>query len=153
MLKSIRIQNFKSYKDSTLELSPFTVLIGANASGKSNAIEALRFLSILANGQKLSSFKYTVLNKDGGIRGGIDKLMFRHSNSCEFECSFDSEDSQILNIGLGIEDDELHIQSEKLSQKKRHIPLYEIKHQSKSDITISYDNFAKGKQKKRPHLL
>ena len=45
MLSSFTIQNFKSYRDATLKLAPLTVLIGANASGKSNAIEGLRLLS------------------------------------------------------------------------------------------------------------
>ena len=40
MLSSVTIEGFKSYRKATL-----TVLIGANASGKSNAIEALRLLS------------------------------------------------------------------------------------------------------------
>jgi predicted ATPase len=35
-------------------------LIGANAAGKSNAIAALRLLSWLAQGQKLSSIQYAV---------------------------------------------------------------------------------------------
>ena len=49
---SITIKNFKSYKEATLPLSPLTLLIGANASGKSNAIEAFRFLSWVAGGER-----------------------------------------------------------------------------------------------------
>lgn len=42
-LKSIRIKNFKAIKDSgTIKLSPLTVFIGNNGSGKSSVIEALR---------------------------------------------------------------------------------------------------------------
>ena len=37
MLNAFRFQDFKSYRDATLPLGPLTVLIGANASGKSNA--------------------------------------------------------------------------------------------------------------------
>lgn len=44
LLTSITIRNFKSYKEATLPLAPLTLLIGANASGKSNAVEALRLL-------------------------------------------------------------------------------------------------------------
>lgn len=44
MLKRIRIQNFKSLADVTLELDPLTVLIGRSGTGKSNFVEALRFL-------------------------------------------------------------------------------------------------------------
>lgn len=44
MLRSIRLQDFKSFADEEVELSPLTVLVGANASGKSNLLDALRFL-------------------------------------------------------------------------------------------------------------
>jgi len=44
MLKRIRIQNFKSLADVTVELDPLTVLIGQSGTGKSNFVDALRFL-------------------------------------------------------------------------------------------------------------
>jgi predicted ATPase len=44
MLKKIRLTNFKSFVDEEVELSPLTLLVGANASGKSNFLDALRFL-------------------------------------------------------------------------------------------------------------
>lgn len=151
MLKSIKIQNFKSYKDATFELSPFTVLIGANASGKSNAIEALRFMSILANGQKLSSLPFSTFNKEGGIRGKISQLMYRGSTECEFTCEFDNDDYESLYMKLSYHDDELHIVDESVSSSKRKIPLYRIKELSEgvysSDVIVSYDNFTKGSKK------
>jgi len=48
MINSILIKNFKSYKEAEIHLSPLTLMIGANASGKSNAVEALSLLSWLA---------------------------------------------------------------------------------------------------------
>ncbi len=44
LLSSIRIQNLLSLKDVDLPLKPLNVLIGPNASGKSNLIEAIRLL-------------------------------------------------------------------------------------------------------------
>lgn len=58
MLSSFTIENFKSYREATLKLAPLTVLIGANASGKSNAIEALRLLSWIAAGNRLGALRY-----------------------------------------------------------------------------------------------
>lgn len=44
-LDSVHINHFKSLSDITLDnLSPITLVIGANAAGKSNLIDALRFL-------------------------------------------------------------------------------------------------------------
>ena len=48
MFKSLRLERFKNFKDATLELGPFTVLIGSNASGKSDVRDAFRFLHGIA---------------------------------------------------------------------------------------------------------
>lgn len=50
MITRVRVQNFKSLKDVSVELTPFTVLIGPNNSGKSNFLSALRFLSATVRG-------------------------------------------------------------------------------------------------------
>jgi predicted ATPase len=44
MLKSLHLKNWRSIRDATIEFSPITVLIGANASGKTNILDALYFL-------------------------------------------------------------------------------------------------------------
>lgn len=44
MLKKITIKNFKAIRSLTLELTPLTVLIGENSSGKSTVLQALDFL-------------------------------------------------------------------------------------------------------------
>ncbi|NTV46851.1 MAG: AAA family ATPase, partial [Chlorobiales bacterium] len=38
-IKSIRVSNFKSFKELELPLNHFNVLIGANAAGKSNFLQ------------------------------------------------------------------------------------------------------------------
>lgn len=48
-INKIRISNFKSFKDLELELGNFNVLIGANASGKSNFIQIFKFLRDIAS--------------------------------------------------------------------------------------------------------
>ena len=48
-IKKIRVTNFKSFKDLEVELGNFNVLIGANASGKSNFVQIFKFLSDMAN--------------------------------------------------------------------------------------------------------
>lgn len=49
MLTRIEIDGFKSFEGLKLDLQPFTVIAGPNASGKSNFFDALRFLSRLAS--------------------------------------------------------------------------------------------------------
>ena len=44
MIRRIRIQNFRSLVDVTVDLNPLTVLIGRSGTGKSNFVHAIRFL-------------------------------------------------------------------------------------------------------------
>ena len=44
MITSLRLKDFKNFADETLRVGPFTVIVGANASGKSNIRDAFRFL-------------------------------------------------------------------------------------------------------------
>lgn len=56
MIRSIRFQNYKALRDATLPLERFTLLVGANGTGKSSVLEALCALgSNLFLPHKLSS--------------------------------------------------------------------------------------------------
>ena len=48
MLTRIEIDGFKTFEGFSLDLRPFTAIVGPNASGKSNLFDALRFLASLA---------------------------------------------------------------------------------------------------------
>ncbi|MBD3181915.1 AAA family ATPase, partial [Candidatus Poribacteria bacterium] len=43
-ISKIRVKNFKSFRDMEIELGDLSVLIGANASGKSNFVQLFKFL-------------------------------------------------------------------------------------------------------------
>ncbi len=43
-IKNIKIANFKSFKNLEVEFGRFNVLIGGNASGKSNFVQIFKFL-------------------------------------------------------------------------------------------------------------
>ncbi len=49
IIKRIEITNFKSFKELKVDLGKFNVLIGANASGKSNFVEIFKFIRDIAN--------------------------------------------------------------------------------------------------------
>lgn len=98
---SITIKNFKSYKDATLPLSPLTLLIGANASGKSNAIEAFRFLSWVAGGERLSTLKNRVNDSDKVVRGSTRDLAFNDTDvfSLVFQIEDGVEYEGVFSVG------------------------------------------------------
>ncbi len=54
MIKHIRIQNFRSLVDVSVDLDPLTVLIGRSGTGKSNFVEAIRFLRELLTVRSVS---------------------------------------------------------------------------------------------------
>lgn len=76
MLKKLILENWKSFRYAELPIDPLTVLIGTNASGKSNALEALDFLKHIASGQSIESV--IVGNSETSIlRGGVDWVSFK----------------------------------------------------------------------------
>ena len=54
MITSLRLADFKNFEDETLRIGPFTVIVGANASGKSNIRDAFRFLHGIGRGYTLA---------------------------------------------------------------------------------------------------
>ena len=63
MLTRIEIDGFKTFDNLKVDLDPFTVLVGPNASGKSNFFDAIRLISRLATGDLRTAF--------GGLRGEV----------------------------------------------------------------------------------
>lgn len=68
MITKIEINGFKSFIDFEMEFTPFTIIAGTNASGKSNLFDALRLLSSLASSDLRSAFSFPEQ------RGSIDEL-------------------------------------------------------------------------------
>jgi predicted ATPase len=77
MFTRIRLTDFKSFVDEQVDLAPLVFLVGANASGKSNFIDAFRFLQGLTFDMTVSE----LLNGEHrvgpdpwpGIRGGAQE--------------------------------------------------------------------------------
>ena len=71
MLKELILHRWKSFDNATLYIDPLTILIGANASGKSNTLDALLFLQRVASGVGI----FQAINGDvnlSPIRGGME---------------------------------------------------------------------------------
>jgi len=56
MITKIEIDGFKSFRNFSMDFSPFTVIAGINASGKSNLFDALELLSRLADNDLKAAF-------------------------------------------------------------------------------------------------
>lgn len=82
MIKKIRVRNFLSLKDVTLELGINNVVVGPNMSGKSNLIDCFRFLTTMVT---------QGLNKAFLDRGGF------------YEVAWKGGDDSRIYVGLTIE--------------------------------------------------
>lgn len=76
MIEKLRLQDFKSFRDVTVPFGRLTLIVGANAAGKSNLRDALRLLKGLGAGFGLADVVSGRYLHGGetqwrGIRGGI----------------------------------------------------------------------------------
>ena len=71
ILSEIKIKNFKSIKDVTFELSAFTPLVGYNNAGKSNILEAIKWL---LRKSTLSDNQFNDVNEPIEIEGEISGI-------------------------------------------------------------------------------
>ena len=79
MITSLRLVNFKNFADETLRVGPFTVIVGANASGKSNIRDAFRFLHGIGRGYTLAEIMGGKYGEGAyvewiGIRGAMGEI-------------------------------------------------------------------------------
>ncbi len=127
MIRYLRLKNFKSHKDTVLEISNLTVLCGANAVGKSSAIQALLLLreSFLAN----SNFDYLDL-KSNPINIGTAQdaiYQFAEKNEVGFEIktddlelaySFESKDSELSKTLMNRPENVIHYSNKEVLKKE-----------------------------------
>ena len=155
MLTSLRIQNFKAWKDTgTIRLAPLTVIFGANSAGKSSL------------GHLLLALKQTVLSADRKRPlhlGDENSLVELGAFS---ECIYNHDLSQALRFDLGwqlpskmeVRDpisqskfagDELHLSVQLLADKSEQPRVqqltYELRQQDQVELAIEYLRNAQGK--------
>jgi predicted ATPase len=151
--------DFKGFRQAGLNLfQPVSLLVGKNASGKTNAIEAIELLANLAHGRPL--YEITDVGRGGPdtfeLRGGLPGCPRVGGKS--FQLGFDRaymrfEDSQqevAYRITVSI-DPHPRIVAESLSIGAR--TLFDAHTKSAADLdilTVQYDNFARGGNK--PHV-
>ncbi len=106
MIKKLMLKNFKSFRESTIALGPLSIILGANASGKSNFVDALRFLQGCARGlalTKIFSGKW-----EGGqqvwsaIRAGENEAfnLLEKVQSFSMSLNWELSDSTASQIGM-----------------------------------------------------
>ncbi|GAX44458.1 ATPase-like protein [Tolypothrix sp. NIES-4075] len=93
MLKKLVLENWKSFRYAELPIDPLTVLIGTNASGKSNVVEALEFLQRIIRGESIEA----ALAGDKtfpSIRGGVEWAALKPETQFTLKALVQGEDDQ-----------------------------------------------------------
>jgi predicted ATPase len=93
MIKELHLKNWKSFGDTILYIEPVTVLMGLNASGKSNAIDALLFLQRSIR----KDFSTIFVNDEGKniIRGGYEDATKHKEKNFTFGVLFGKDDGDL----------------------------------------------------------
>jgi len=145
--------DFKSFEDATLDTwKPFTVLIGKNGSGKSNAIEGVELLAELAHGRPL--YEISDIGRGAGsfqIRGGLPACPRTGKNAfgLRFSSGLEHDRYQVwlMEYELFVQPlPEPRIQKERLTIGGRVIFDAQLKSGS-GILSVKYDNFARGPNK------
>ncbi|HUE73911.1 MAG TPA: AAA family ATPase [Pirellulaceae bacterium] len=95
-LRRVKIRHYKSIGHCAVDLGPVTMLVGRNGSGKSNFLDALRFI---ADGLQTS------LDHAIKSRGGIDEVRRRstgHPHNFAIELSFDVDEWNVATYAFEI---------------------------------------------------
>ena len=147
MIKSVRVINWKSYEDSILYIDPLTILIGTNASGKSNVVDGLIFLSRIAKGVGI----YQAINGDMAIkalRGGVDWVCRQGHDIFSIETIVEIEGIEYLyDISVKVKPAAAQIIQERLVKKgKKDIENFhtELIDENDSNIPVTYWTNGKG---------
>lgn len=108
MITEISLYNWKSFERSKLLIDQITFLIGTNASGKSNIVDALLFLSRLSTGERLAEVCKN-------IRGGIDQIIRRGCESARISVTFKVSNTKYrYSITFSVDKAEAYVNEESL---------------------------------------
>ncbi len=137
MFKKLTLQNWKSFRYAELPIDSLTILIGTNASGKSNVVDAFEFLKRVSEHQII---EHILIGGEGvkPIRGSLE--LFSHKLSNEFTLALLSEDSETEGKSVDLEY-EITVQTSPSLQPKSvsliKISIGEDGNQSKQPIAVN----------------
>ena len=121
MITSLRLVDFKNFADETLRAGPFTVVVGTNASGKSNIRDAFRFLHGIGRG-------YTLAEIIGGkfssgsqvwapIRGALNEIVRFGQSGFVLEVGLKIGEDK-ARYSIGVEHDKGNMSGFRLAEEK-----------------------------------
>lgn len=145
MITELRLRNWKSFFDATLYIDPITVIIGTNASGKSNIFDALKLLSALAS-------PIDIMDIAKNVRGGAEGIIRRGEQMCNLTITMEgnkSSEQLIYEVALAFDNQRnIYIKDESLilATTKKNLVMFERKELDKMNKSlISVALYTEGK--------
>lgn len=126
MITELRLRNWKSFFDATLFIDPITVIIGTNASGKSNIFDSLKLLSALAS-------PIDIMDIAKNVRGGAEGIIRRGEQMCNLTITMEGDKSSeqlIYEVALALDEQRnIYIKDESLilATTKKNLVMFERK--------------------------
>ncbi|WP_270736611.1 AAA family ATPase [Streptococcus anginosus] len=151
-LKNIKLENFKSFEgQNVFHVEELTTIIGLNASGKSNIIEALSILSKVSQDTLITNVLNNTNTTILPVRGGAQGCLRGTKKTFGLGCTVEKEEKELeYFIKFKVEDsDRVFVEEESLFEIKNREKslIYKTVKNSKSiaDINVEYDNKKRGK--------
>lgn len=156
MISSITLSNFKSYRRAELPLAPLSLLIGANASGKSNAIEAIRLLYWISGVPRLDFLLEGRAGTEAPARGifqSLAPMAYGDGDTFGVGCRTDWRDPggsgtwDRFAIELQVAPWGLRVVGETIEGPDSPVPLYTVATPAEGageELQVQYHNFARG---------
>ena len=135
MITELRLRNWKSFFDATLFIDPITVIIGTNASGKSNIFDALKLLSALAS-------PIDIMDIAKNVRGGAEGIIRRGEQMCNLTITMEGDKSSeqlIYEVALAFDDQRniyIKVESLILATTKKNLVMFERKEQDEMNKSL-----------------
>lgn len=141
-LHRVELTRFKSHRDQSLTLEPVTLLVGRNGSGKSNVLDALSLLALIADERDVGDLERGD-QEVAGLRGGLSGAAPFGRGPVAVGCHTTTTEGIDLSLQIRLDPDLSEISSENLILTRRNgnkIVLVDAERQSKaggiSDVRV-----------------
>lgn len=141
-LTALRLGAFKSHTNQQLTLEPITLLVGRNASGKSNVLDALSLLALLADERDVSALERGD-QEVAGLRGGLSGSAPFGADIVRVGCTVETSLGDGLDFDVDLDaSDRPEVIAEKLVLRRRgrELTLVDSRRQDKgagiSDVRV-----------------
>jgi len=148
VIKKLELENWKSFETAELHIDPLTILIGTNAAGKSNILDAFRFLQRIASGLSIQeSIEGTTSIEQ--LRGGSNWIIKKPSSRFGIKLTFEyMGEDYCFSISIKSESSGFQVTEESLQtvERKYQKKIYWVNNTDDFAINVHYTTEKQGRK-------